>query len=139
MRLFGQLEAAIMDTLWRAERPLAVREVRESMNYERDVAYSTVMTVATILHHKGLLEREMDGRVWLYWPRHSRAEHTALVMSEVFSSCGDRRSCLRRFIETVSEHDIALLSEEIARRQRSMSRSQPDQHPMAAKREPIRP
>ncbi|MUL39913.1 BlaI/MecI/CopY family transcriptional regulator [Streptomonospora sp. PA3] len=107
MREFGELEAAIMDALWRSDRPLAVREVRESMDYDRDVAYTTVMTVANILFHKGLLERKKAGRAWLYWPRESREEHTARVMSEVFSACGDPGTTMLRFVESFSDEDMA--------------------------------
>ncbi|KIH99909.1 CopY family transcriptional regulator [Streptomonospora alba] len=123
MREFGELEAAIMDALWRSDRPLAVREVRESMDYERDVAYTTVMTVTNILYHKGLLEREKAGRAWLYWPRESREEHTARVMSEVFSACGDRGTTMLRFVESFSDEEMArlcdVLSEVRAQRTRA--------------------
>ncbi|MEE2043395.1 BlaI/MecI/CopY family transcriptional regulator, partial [Nocardiopsis tropica] len=54
MRGLGELEAAIMDALWRSDTPLSVRQVRENMVYDRDIAYTTVMTVANILFHKAL-------------------------------------------------------------------------------------
>lgn len=57
MREFGELESAIMDMMWAADRPFAVREVRERMRYARPVAYPTVMTVMDILHRKGVLCR----------------------------------------------------------------------------------
>ncbi|GAA1757885.1 BlaI/MecI/CopY family transcriptional regulator [Streptomonospora arabica] len=124
MREFGELEAAIMDALWRSDRPLAVREVRASMDYDRDVAYTTVMTVTNILYHKGLLEREKAGRAWLYWPRESREEHTARVMSEVFSGCGDPGTTMLRFVESFSDEDMArlcdVLSEVRAQRTRAL-------------------
>ncbi|MDA0562919.1 BlaI/MecI/CopY family transcriptional regulator [Streptomonospora sp. S1-112] len=109
MREFGELESAIMDALWRADRPLSVREVRESMDYDRDVAYTTVMTVTNILFHKGLLDRRKCGRAWQYWPRESREEHTARVMSEVFSGCGDPHTTMLRFVESCSDEDMARL------------------------------
>ncbi|QBI52698.1 BlaI/MecI/CopY family transcriptional regulator [Streptomonospora litoralis] len=111
MREFGELEAAIMDTLWRSDRPLAVRGIRESMDYDRDVAYTTVMTVTNILYHKGLLEREKSGRAWLYWARESREEHTARVMSEVLSGGGDPGTTMRRFVEGFSDEDMAVLGD----------------------------
>ena len=52
MREFGQLEGAIMDVIWSGNRPYSVREVRERMEYDRPVAYTTVMTVMGILHGK---------------------------------------------------------------------------------------
>ena len=58
MREFGELESAIMDVMWAADRPFVVREVRERMRYDRPVAYTTVMTVMGILFRKGVLMRE---------------------------------------------------------------------------------
>ncbi|MFC7327750.1 BlaI/MecI/CopY family transcriptional regulator [Marinactinospora rubrisoli] len=111
---FGELESAIMDALWRADRPLAVREVRETMTYHRDIAYTTVMTVANILFHKGLLDREKSGRAWRYWPRESREEHTARVMSEVLSGSGDPGATMLRFVEGFTDEEVARLHEVLA-------------------------
>lgn len=106
MRGLGELEAAIMDALWRAEGPMSVRQVRQTMVYDRDVAYTTVMTVANILFHKGLLDREKAGRAWLYWARESHAEYTARVMEEVLSTGPDHGSTLRSFVERFSDEDM---------------------------------
>ena len=39
MRGLGELESAIMGALWTADEPLSVRQIRETMVYDRDVAY----------------------------------------------------------------------------------------------------
>ncbi|TDQ53577.1 BlaI/MecI/CopY family transcriptional regulator [Actinorugispora endophytica] len=114
-REFGELEAAIMDALWSADRALVVREVRETMTYDRDIAYTTVMTVTNILFHKGLLDREKAGRAWRYWPRETREEHTARVMSEVLSEGGDRGATMLRFIERFSDEEMSRLHEAVAK------------------------
>ena len=88
MREFGQLERAIMDVVWAGERPYLVREVRERLRYGRPVAYTTVMTVMAILHGKGVLRREKQGRAWRYWPAEAREEHDARLMTEVLRSGG---------------------------------------------------
>ncbi|CAM4046054.1 BlaI/MecI/CopY family transcriptional regulator [Nocardiopsis rhodophaea] len=126
MKGFGELEAAIMDALWRADGPLVVREVREAMIYDRDVAYTTVMTVTNILYHKGLLHREKAGRAWLYWPRETREEHTARVMSEIFSGCGDPGTTMLRFVESFSDEEMARLNDvlrEVRARRTAQARS----------------
>lgn len=107
MKGLGELEAAIMDALWRSEVPLSVRQVRETMVYDRDIAYTTVMTVANILFHKGLLDREKDGRAWAYWPCESHAEYTARVMDEVFNTGPDPGATLLSFVERFSDEDMA--------------------------------
>ncbi|WP_017556768.1 BlaI/MecI/CopY family transcriptional regulator [Nocardiopsis baichengensis] len=114
MREFGELEAAIMDALWSADGPLPVREIRARMHYGRDVAYTTVMTVTTILFHKGLLCREKAGRAWLYRPAQSRAEYSARIMGEVFSGCGDPRATILHFVEEISAEDRLRLADALS-------------------------
>jgi predicted transcriptional regulator len=109
MREFGQLEGAIMDVIWSGNRPYSVREVRERMEYDRPVAYTTVMTVMGILHGKGVLRREKHGRAWRYWPAESKAEHDARLMAEVLRSGRDHQLTIRRFLERVSEDEMASL------------------------------
>jgi predicted transcriptional regulator len=109
VREFGELESAIMDVMWAAQRPYAVRDVRERMRYDRPVAYTTVMTVMGILFRKGVLLREKKGRAWRYWPAESREEHDARLMVEVFHSGGDRCVTMRRFIESVGDEGLANL------------------------------
>jgi predicted transcriptional regulator len=109
VREFGELESAIMDVIWDAERPYAVREVRERMDYPRPVAYTTVMTVMDILHRKGVLRRDKHGRAWRYWPAEAREEHDARLMAEVLRSGGNRIVTMRRFIERVSDEEMESL------------------------------
>jgi predicted transcriptional regulator len=109
VREFGELESAIMEVMWGAERPFAVREVRERMSYARPVAYTTVMTVMDILHRKGVLRRDKHGRAWRYWPSEAREEHDARLMAEVLRSGGNRVVTMRRFIERVSDEEMESL------------------------------
>lgn len=109
MREFGELESAIMDVVWAGDRAYLVREVRERLDYNRAVAYTTVMTVMNILHGKGVLRRERHGRAWRYWPAESREEHDARLMAEVLRSGGNQRVTMLRFLEQLSDEEIARL------------------------------
>jgi predicted transcriptional regulator len=113
MREFGQLESAIMDVIWAGDRPYAVREVRERMTYRRPVAYTTVMTVMGILYGKGVLHREKHGRAWRYWPAEVKEEHDARLMAEALRSGGDHRLIIRRFLERVSDDELASLQDAV--------------------------
>jgi predicted transcriptional regulator len=113
VREFGQLESAIMDVIWAGNRPYAVREVREQMTYGRPVAYTTVMTVMGILHGKGVLRREKHGRAWRYWPAEAKEEHDARLMAEVLRSGGNHRLTIRRFLERVSDDEMATLQDAV--------------------------
>ena len=50
MRQLGQLEAMVMQHLWSVGNPVSVREMRETLTEERELAYTTVMTVMDNLH-----------------------------------------------------------------------------------------
>lgn len=114
MREFGRLERAIMDVIWAGNGPYAVRDVRERLHYARPVAYTTVMTVMSILHGKGVLRREKRGRAWHYWPAEAREDHDARLMAEALHSGGNHRAIMRRFLDRVSDDEIAWLRDALA-------------------------
>jgi len=122
VREFGDLEMAIMDVMWAAETPRAVREVRERLRYDRPVAYTTVMTVMDILYRKGVLQRVKHGRAWLYWPVEQREEHDARVMMEVLRSGGNEELTMRRFLERVSDDEMTRLRTAVLDAARGTSR-----------------
>jgi predicted transcriptional regulator len=111
MRRFGELEAVIMDRLWEWERPVLVREMVDDLRRDRDIAYTTVMTVMENLHRKGWLRRERDGRAWRYEPTGSRSGYTAALMNDALGTSPDRRTALAHFVLQMSPHDAALLRE----------------------------
>jgi predicted transcriptional regulator len=109
LREFGQLESAIMEVIWSQERPLVVREVRERLHYPRPVAYTTVMTVLTILHGKGVLRREKHGRAWRYWPEEQRAEHDARLMTEILRSGSHERLTMEEFVGRLGAEELDVI------------------------------
>lgn len=109
VRRLGELEAEIMDRLWAWQRPATVREIVDDINRGRRVAYTTVMTVADILHRKDWLRREKAGRAWLYEPVRSREEYTAGLMRDALGDSQDRPAALLRFVEVISDEDMAAL------------------------------
>ncbi len=54
----------MLDVLWAAEQPLAVRSVQERL--ADPVAYTTVLTVLDRLAKKGFVARRVSERAWLY-------------------------------------------------------------------------
>src|SRR5580693_5440937 len=111
MRRFGELEAVIMDGLWKLGRPAMVREMVDDVHEDRALAYTTVMTVMDNLYRKGWLRRERDGRVWRYEPTGSRSGYTAALMNGAPATSLDRRTALAHFALQMSPHDAALLRE----------------------------
>lgn len=110
---FGDLERAVMDVLWKAEdgAMLTVREVHGALADERDIAYTTVMTVMDRLAKKSLVEQERDGRAYRYRARTSRGAMTAELMRDTLSDFGpeSRESALVAFVSEAGPDDIAAL------------------------------
>jgi predicted transcriptional regulator len=77
--LLGPLEYGAMQVLWEIA-PADVASVRAQLNDRpsgRPLAYTTVMTVLSRLHDKGLVERSRHGRAYVYRARFDEAELVA--------------------------------------------------------------
>jgi predicted transcriptional regulator len=94
-----------MGVLWRAGRPLSVREVAAGLNAERTaaLAYTTVMTVMSRLAGKGILARSRAGRRFVYAP--VAADPAEIAVRGVLEEFGD--AALARFVQR-AELDPAL-------------------------------
>lgn len=109
MRRLGELEAEIMDRLWRWNRPATVREIVNDINRQRDIAYTTVMTVANILYNKGWLLRGKNGRAWLYTPVRTREQYSAALMEDALGASEDRPVALAHFVEQMTPDEVSAL------------------------------
>lgn len=87
--LLGELETAIMRVLWATSEPLTVRSVFEVLTEDRQLAYTTVMTVLDRLAKKGVVLREPQGRAWLYRPAATEAAMIADEMQSLIAEAGD--------------------------------------------------
>lgn len=116
MPRLGKLEAAVMDVLWSADGALTVRDVLGKMPPQRNLAYTTVMTVLSNLHRKGMVAREPAGRAYSYRPTVSREGAAAASLREILDATDDPRSVLLHFAETASEEESTVLRDGLARR-----------------------
>ena len=114
LRPFGELESAVMDRMWAANRPVSVREVLADLCGDRTLAYTTVMTVMDNLYRKGWLTREREGRAYRYRPSASREVHAARLMSQAFTEGGDPAATLVHFIEAMSPDETAALRQALS-------------------------
>lgn len=71
-----------MDRLWKRGHA-TVREVVDDLGRTRSLAYTTVMTIMTRLHAKGLLQRVREGKTYVYRPAFSREEHRERISQEL--------------------------------------------------------
>jgi predicted transcriptional regulator len=102
-----------MEVLWAHEgaggQPATAREVGRALAGERDLAYTTVMTVLDRLAKKGFLRRTRDGRAWRYRPAASREGYVTELMLGALELTGDRDAALAHFAQSVSGDEAEVL------------------------------
>lgn len=81
-KFLGSLESRVMDRLWSRGRA-TVRDVVGDLAPKRPLAYTTVMTIMTRLHDKGLLRRSRDGKTYVYAPALSREQFRARLSRDI--------------------------------------------------------
>lgn len=99
----GSLESEVMETLWKLATA-SVRDVVNLLQKKRDIAYTTVMTIMTRLHAKGLLERRQNqAGAYLYSPRQTKAKFleniSEKVIKNLIKNCGE--VAVARFIDII--------------------------------------
>jgi predicted transcriptional regulator len=109
MPRLGELERSVMNVLWDAPAPLTVRDVLDALG-ERDLAYTTIMTVLDRLGTKAMVRRERDGRAFRYSPELSRDAATSELLHAALDEAGtDRTAALVHFARTVDPAEAQAL------------------------------
>jgi predicted transcriptional regulator len=108
----GELEAAVLEVLQRGGSALSPGEVRELVG--GDLAYTTVVTILSRLHAKGVLDRHKSGRAYLYAPVADSPGLAARRMARVLDEEADREAVLARFVSSLSDRDEEMLRRMLA-------------------------
>lgn len=97
MAVLGELENAVMEILWSHRVSMSVRDVHVLLGQQRDLAYTTVMTVLDRLSKKGIADRTLEGRAWLYSPAVTRVQLVAAEVEELLDALppAEREQVLR--------------------------------------------
>lgn len=111
-RAAGELEAATLAVLQAANSPLTANEVLRALG--GGLAYTTVVTILSRLHAKGVLERKKSGRAYLYAPVADSPGLAARRMARVLDEETDREAVLARFVSVLSPRDEDLLRRMLA-------------------------
>jgi predicted transcriptional regulator len=109
-RAAGALESEVLGILRGASRALSPGEVRQQLaaGQQGELSYSTVVTIVSRLHAKGLLARQRVGRRFTYTPV-DEASLAASRMSHALGSETDHGAVLSRFVSGLSGRDARLL------------------------------
>src|SRR4026208_980667 len=73
------LELEIMQVLWETG-PATVQQVQKEM--KRELAYTTVQTMLTVLHRKQKVKRTLKDKAYIYKPAVSRTKFTGHAVRE---------------------------------------------------------
>lgn len=107
----GELEQEVLSSLASAEEPLSPRQVRTRLR--RDLAYTTVTTILSRLHAKGVVTRRLAGRGFVYELPIPLDDVPASIqahrMRQILDSGNDRASVLARFVTDLSPEDEEML------------------------------
>jgi predicted transcriptional regulator len=106
-RARGELESGVLAALWAADEPLTARQVLERL--PGGLAYTTVLTILSRLHDKGMLLRHPAGRGYAYAPVRDEATETAVRMHSLLERGSDREAVLTRFVSELSQEEEQLL------------------------------
>jgi len=109
----GPLERKVLDASWRLEKA-NVRDVIEAL--DDDFAYTTIMTTLDRLYKKGYLDRELDGRAFLYSPRVTQEQMQIGILGDVITGLLDSATrsvepVLASIVDSVGDKDRKLLDE----------------------------
>ena len=106
-RAAGELEAAVLAVLQAAGSPLSPGEVRDRLG--GNLAYTTVVTILSRLHAKGVLDRRKAGRAFVYQPVADEPGLAARRLAQMLDAEPDREAVLARFVSGLSGKDEELL------------------------------
>lgn len=108
----GELEQRVMELLWSSPAPQSVADVHASLSAERELAYTTVMTVLDRLAKKGLVDRELVSRAWRYTARNPQSAVIAREMVALLDGVAPevRVAALREFAATLTGREAEAFS-----------------------------
>ena len=109
----GPLEIEVMEKMWQFG-PSNVRDVVGRL--ERTLAYTTVMTTLDRLFKKGLLDREMTDRAFVYTAKVTKEEFDRRRAGDIMAGLlagpeESRQLLLTCLVDAVGTHDAMLLDE----------------------------
>jgi predicted transcriptional regulator len=106
-RRAGQLEGEVLAALHASAAPLTPADVQQALG--SGLAYTTVTTILSRLHHKGLARRLPAGRGYAYCPTQSEAQSVARQMHTLLGVGSDPAAVLAQFVDALDPAEEQLL------------------------------
>jgi predicted transcriptional regulator len=103
----GALQAEVMRILWELNEA-TVDDVRALQSEDRRSAYTTVQTVLNRLLDRGLLDRELRGKAFVYRARYGESELLARSIGERLAGASEsvRRQALVSLVDELDPVEV---------------------------------
>ncbi len=101
----GPLEKQILEIVW-DQGEATVQDVRRARALkEKNLAYTTVMTILKRLTDKGVLDRHKEGRAYVYEPRRTKQSFLRNLVKQTIDNLVDRYGdpALAAFLEEADD------------------------------------
>lgn len=119
-----ELELEILKILWR-DGPASVRQVRDALSPFRDLAYTSVMTIMTIMTRKGYLRRSKVEGGFVYKARVTQAATSRRMIRDLVDRVfdGSAAGLMLNLLETadMDNDELRALRELINRKSKEQS------------------
>jgi BlaI family transcriptional regulator, penicillinase repressor len=115
----GDLQRAVMETIWEMGEA-TVNQIREKLNRDKDLAYTTVLSVMQKLEKAGWLGHREEGRTYVYRPKQTRKQEGTRSLKAFVKSVfgGDPVLMFQHLLddERIGEEEIEALERMIEER-----------------------
>ena len=103
-QVLGTLEKNVMEILWRRGES-CVKDIIDIINYDRDISYSTVITVTNRMVKKGLLTRKKSGKTYFYKPVNTKEQFLEIVSKKVVEGVSgiSLQTAMAHFIDYITQ------------------------------------
>ena len=105
-QVLGVLEKDIMEVLWNRGES-SVKEILDAFSSDRDISYSTVITVTNRMAKKGLLKKRKVGKAFFYRPVYNREQFFDVVSKKMIEGVSDFsfQSAMVHFVDYMAQVD----------------------------------
>lgn len=121
----SERELEILKILWELGAA-SVRQVLDRMCPQGELAFNTVQTMLRNMEEKGLAGHRTEGRVFVYYPKHSRETVSSRFLHKVFDGALDELVLTMLEAEDVAPAEIKELERLIGKARRQREKQQRD-------------
>ena len=119
------VELMLMKAAWRLGEA-TVQQVRDAVSVERDLAYTTVLTMMRTLEEKGFLTHEEQGRRYVYRPVVTEEQVSTGMLDDLLRRVfgGSREMLLTRLLDTdgIDEDELRALRQTVRQAEKRQRR-----------------